>query len=77
MMAARQWRDAALALRQHAAEFEERARQIDAASNSLICGVVSNSGYEGEPLACGFTVGHIGQHAWATLPTFRATDGAR
>lgn len=35
-----------------------------------ICGVISNSGRMGEPLACGKPAGHEGMHAWATLPTY-------
>ena len=37
-----------------------------------ICGVVSQSGPNREPLACGFPQGHDGDHAWASLPTFTA-----
>lgn len=38
-----------------------------------ICGVVSNSGPNQEPLACGYAAGHLEQgipHSWSTLPTF-------
>lgn len=35
-----------------------------------ICGVVSESGPNGEPLACGHKWGHSGPHAWSSLPTF-------
>jgi hypothetical protein len=38
--------------------------------SNTICSVVSNSGPDGEPLACGFPEGHDGAHSWATLPTF-------
>lgn len=36
----------------------------------MICGVVSNSGPNGEPLACGYAAGHEGVHAWASQPTW-------
>ncbi len=35
-----------------------------------ICGVVSHSGPNGEPLACGYPADHEGTHSWADLPTF-------
>lgn len=35
-----------------------------------ICGIMSNSGPNGEPLACAYTPGHDGPHSWSTLPTF-------
>ncbi len=35
-----------------------------------ICGVMSNSGPNGEPLACAYQPGHQTDHSWATLPTF-------
>lgn len=35
-----------------------------------ICGVVCVCGPNGEPLACGFSPKHDGDHAWATLPTW-------
>jgi hypothetical protein len=35
-----------------------------------ICGIISNSGPNGEPLACGFMPDHPGNHSWAALPTF-------
>lgn len=35
-----------------------------------ICGIVSNSGPNGEPLACGYAAGHKDNHAWADLPTY-------
>ena len=34
------------------------------------CGVVSASGPNGEPLACGYEPGHDGPHSWASQPTF-------
>ncbi len=45
-----------------------------------LCGVISHSGFYGEPLACGYARGHAGNHSWATLPTFplqslRAVNG--
>lgn len=39
---------------------------------SVVCGVASESGTHGEPLACGYPKGHAGPHAWASLPTFVA-----
>jgi hypothetical protein len=36
----------------------------------VMCCVVSHSGPNGEPLACGYARGHQGAHSWATLPTF-------
>lgn len=39
-----------------------------------ICGVVSQSGPNGEPLACGYVLGHDGPHAWSTLPTFPVAE---
>lgn len=39
-----------------------------------ICGVISNSGRNYEPLACGFAPGHEEAHSWATLPTFGKND---
>lgn len=41
-----------------------------------ICGVISNSGINGAPLACAFSPEHAGVHSWATLPTFGPTDPA-
>jgi len=41
---------------------------------SQICGVISASGRCYEPLACGFEPGHLGAHAWATLPSFGKGD---
>jgi hypothetical protein len=38
-----------------------------------ICGVISNSGPNGEPLACAYPPHADGEHSWATLPTFSAT----
>lgn len=35
-----------------------------------ICGVISHSGPNGEPLACAYEPGHKGPHSWSTLPTF-------
>jgi hypothetical protein len=35
-----------------------------------ICAILSNSGPNGEPLACGYAPGHDGPHSWSTLPTF-------
>lgn len=39
-------------------------------SRPVICGILSNSGPNGEPLACGYTPGHDGPHSWGTLPTW-------
>jgi hypothetical protein len=36
----------------------------------MICGCISLSGPNREPLACGYDVNHDGDHSWATLPTF-------
>jgi hypothetical protein len=41
-----------------------------------LCGVVSNSGRLGEPLACAWEPDHNGPHSWATLPTFAAEPDA-
>ena len=46
--------------------------RIDAALDSEapdICGVVSASGPNGEPLACGYGPAHEGKHSWASLPS--------
>lgn len=40
-----------------------------------ICGIISNSGPNQEPLACGYKFGHKDVHSWATLPTFPFKDG--
>jgi hypothetical protein len=64
---ASQWRSAAAALREHASKWEVLANQIP---DDAICGVVSLSGPNQEPLACGYKAGHDGPHAWSTLPTF-------
>lgn len=48
----------------------EAIRLLD--NSTLICGVVSNSGPNGEPLACGYRALHQGDHAWATLPSSAA-----
>lgn len=58
--------------------FRQIARQNDRAVsaemrrhlNHTICGVVSASGANGEPLACGWPKGHESDHSWATLPTY-------
>jgi hypothetical protein len=42
---------------------------------TTICGVVCNCGPNLEPLACGYKPGHVGPHAWATLPTFTSPPG--
>ncbi len=42
------------------------------ASALTLCAVISYSGAQGEPLACGYARGHQGAHSWATLPTFLA-----
>ncbi len=36
----------------------------------FMCGCVSMSGPNREPLACAYPPGHDGDHSWATLPTF-------
>lgn len=41
-----------------------------------ICSVVSHSGPNGEPLACGYSPRHEGPHSWATLPTFPVSTPA-
>jgi hypothetical protein len=46
-------------------------RRRNEADRYAICGIVSESGPNGEPLACGYQHGHEGKHAWATLPTFQ------
>jgi hypothetical protein len=55
-------------------EYDEQARTVLAAAGSdlRICGVVSASGPNLEPLACGLKKGHDGPHSWASLPTFTA-----
>jgi hypothetical protein len=35
-----------------------------------MCMVVSQSGFLGELIGCGFKLGHEGAHSWASLPTF-------
>ena len=42
---------------------------------SGLCAVVSASGPNGEPLACGYEPDHDGPHSWASLPTFTRSDG--
>ncbi len=37
---------------------------------SFMCGIVSMSGPNREPLACAYPPEHDGDHSWATLPTF-------
>lgn len=37
-----------------------------------ICGVISNSGPNGEPLACAYPLHHTTKHSWATVPAFAA-----
>lgn len=63
---AQQWRDAANVLREHANKFDVLADEASYA----ICGVSSNSGRFGEPIACGHKRDHTGAHAWASLPSF-------
>lgn len=41
-----------------------------------ICGIISLSGINMKPIACGFEPGHEGAHSWATLPTFGPKDPA-
>ena len=69
-----QWRDAANGLREIAVEWDKKA---DEAERYAICGIVSESGPNGEPLACGYKHGHKGNHAWATLPTWTPAYGHR
>ena len=45
-------------------------RALGESPNERICGVVSASGPNGEPLACGYRPRHDGGHSWATQPTF-------
>jgi len=44
-----------------------------------ICGIISHSGPQGEPLACAYLPGHEGIHSWGTLPTWttRSLGGFR
>lgn len=35
-----------------------------------LCAIISYSGPNGEPLACGYRPGHDGTHAWGSLPTY-------
>lgn len=37
---------------------------------AFMCGIVSMSGPNREPLACAYPPGHEGDHSWSTLPTF-------
>jgi len=37
-----------------------------------ICGMSGNYGTHQEPLACAYPEGHLGPHAWESLPTFVA-----
>lgn len=39
-------------------------------TDAFMCGIVSMSGPNGEPLACAYPPNHDGDHSWATLPTF-------
>lgn len=66
MPTSKQWREAANVLRSTAAEWDEKA-------DDAICGMVSNSGPNREPLACGYVHDHDGPHSWSTLPTFTRT----
>lgn len=43
---------------------------FDVVAATTICGVMSNSGRYGEPLACALPPGHTVPHSWASLPTF-------
>jgi hypothetical protein len=56
---------------------EDRKYRGGRSAAPAICGVVSQSGPNREPLACGFPKGHEGEHAWATLPTFTASEDDR
>ena len=38
--------------------------------SQVLCGIISMSGPNREPLACAYQPGHDGAHSWATLPTF-------
>lgn len=49
---------------------KEEAERTAEKLTSQICGVICNCGANGEPLACGYLVGHEGKHSWASLPTF-------
>jgi len=40
-----------------------------------LCGVISHSGPNREPLACAYAPGHDGPHSWSTLPTFAPREG--
>jgi len=39
-----------------------------------MCCIPCNAGPNGEPLACAYPRDHLGDHSWATLPTFTAPD---
>ncbi len=49
---------------------EPRCALCGKAVHPAICMVVSYSGPNGEPLACGYPPHHEGVHSWATLPTW-------
>lgn len=54
----------------------QQSRYADTARwQDRICGIISHSGPNGEPLACAYLEGHAGAHSWATLPTFVAGQG--
>lgn len=50
------------------------AERNDESNPYAVCGIVSNSGPDGEPLGCGYPAGHEGDHAWASLPTSFKAD---
>lgn len=57
---AKQWRERVVA------DLKEQGYRIEMTT----CGVVSESGPNGEPLGCGYPFNHEGPHAWASLPTW-------
>lgn len=61
-------------------ELRQRVRAIMAgdlaATRQAICGVVSLSGPNGEPLACGYPPDHLpAPHSWSALPTWTPPQG--
>lgn len=70
MTSPEQWREAANVLREQAIKFDRYAEIAQTTEDLRTCGLVSNSGPNGEPLGCGYQNHHSGPHSWATLPTF-------
>lgn len=66
-MTADQWRSAANAIREIAAEWDRKAETAAASS----CGVILPSATPtGDPVACAYFTDHDGPHSWASLPTY-------